>query len=284
MSIRQASYVIAVVEEGSFSRAAARMRVAQPTLSQQVRALERRLGGALLERLGGDVRPTPAGRAFVLEARAAVRALERAERSARAVNEGREGDLEVACVSTVASALMPEALRRLRVVRPDVVVRLIEVVHRDLLESRVRAGLGDVAVGPKPVHWEGPQRLVGEQRFCVVLPESMASTQPDPVCLADLAQTPWVLFPPDYGLADLVTSACAAAGFRPEAAAITSQADTAARLAAAGLGPALVPVGAVPPGLSHVVRAINPALARPIVAYTRGPFTPVIEALLDAFA
>ena len=69
MSLRQASYVVAVVEEGSFSRAAARMRVAQPTLSQQVRALERRLGGPLLERLGQGVRPTPAGRAFVLEAR-----------------------------------------------------------------------------------------------------------------------------------------------------------------------------------------------------------------------
>lgn len=282
MSLRQASYVVAVVEEGSFSRAAARMRVAQPTLSQQVRALERQLGGPLLERLGQGVRPTPAGRAFVLEARAAVRSLERAERAARAVNAGGEGDLEVACVSTVASAFMPDALRRLWTTNPGVVVRLIEVIHRDLLEAQARAGLGDVAIGPPPAHWDGPLRTVGEQRFCVVLPEAIAPGRRGVVRLADLADVPWVLYPPQYGLSDVVMSACAAAGFTPEAAATTAQVETAARLAAAGLGPALVPVGALPPGLSRTARPIEPAVVRPIVAYTRGPRPPVVDALLDA--
>ncbi len=282
MSLRQASYVVAVVEEGSFSRAAARMRVAQPTLSQQVRALERRLGGPLIERLGPGVRPTPAGRAFVVEARAAVLSLERAERAAQAVSSGREGDLEVACVSTVASAFLPDALRRLRTTHPGVVVRLIEVIHREMLEAQARAGLGDVAIGPPPAHWDGPVRAVGEQRFCVVLPEATAGARRGAVRLGDLADVPWVLYPPQYGLADVVTSACAAAGFTPEAAAVTAQADTAARLAAAGLGPALVPVGAVPPGLSRAARPIEPPIVRPIVAYTRGPLTPIVEALLDA--
>ena len=104
-----------------------------------------------------------------------------------------------------------------------------------------------------------------------MLPEAIAPGRRGVVRLADLADVPWVLYPPQYGLSDVVMSACAAAGFTPETAATTAQVETAARLAAAGLGPALVPVGALPPGLSRTARPIEPAVVRPIVAYTRGP-------------
>jgi DNA-binding transcriptional LysR family regulator len=96
MSLRQASYVVAVVEEGSFSRAAARRRVAQPTLSQQVRALERRLGGPLLERLPRGARLTMAGQNFLPEARAAISHANRARRSVRMALGLESGQLEIA--------------------------------------------------------------------------------------------------------------------------------------------------------------------------------------------
>ena len=82
-TFRQMAYWLAIVEEGSFTRAAARMHVSQPSLSQQVRALEEELGGELLERLPRSVRLTSAGKAFLPHARAAVHSADRAVRSAR---------------------------------------------------------------------------------------------------------------------------------------------------------------------------------------------------------
>ena len=70
----------------------------------------------------------------------------------------------------------------------------------------MRSGLGDVAVGPPPLRWEGALEPVGEQRFCVVLPEAEAARSAAPVRIGDLAGRPWVLYPPDYGLADVVAT------------------------------------------------------------------------------
>src|SRR5579884_1140567 len=83
MNLRQITYLLTVVEEGSFTRAAQLLSVAQPSLSQQVRALERELGGPLLERMPNGVRLTAAGRAFLPEARAAAAHADRAAEAAR---------------------------------------------------------------------------------------------------------------------------------------------------------------------------------------------------------
>src|SRR6267378_6844074 len=83
MNLRQLHYVVVIADEGSFTRAAARLLVAQPSLSQQIKALEQELGGPLLERLPKGVRLTAAGKAFLPEAQAAVTHAERAQRNAR---------------------------------------------------------------------------------------------------------------------------------------------------------------------------------------------------------
>src|SRR5258707_14218781 len=83
MNLRQLHYLLAIADEGSFTRAAERLLVAQPSLSQQIKSLEQELGGPLLERLPKGVRLTSAGKAFAPEARAAVTHAERARRNAR---------------------------------------------------------------------------------------------------------------------------------------------------------------------------------------------------------
>ncbi len=107
MSLRQFEYFVAVAEEGSLSRAAARLCVAQPSLSQQLKALERRVGGALFERLPRGMQLTPAGRAFLPEALATLRGAERAYRSARAAVTGESAELHIATVSSVAAGVLP---------------------------------------------------------------------------------------------------------------------------------------------------------------------------------
>src|SRR4051794_11182726 len=83
MNLRQLQYLLAIADEGSFTRAAEQLLVAQPSLSQQIKRLEQELGGPLLERLPTGVRLTAAGKAFLPEARAAVTHAERATRNAR---------------------------------------------------------------------------------------------------------------------------------------------------------------------------------------------------------
>src|SRR5215204_3556064 len=104
MTLRQLQYLVAVLDEGSFGRAAPALYVSQPTLSQQIRALEAEIGGPLVERLARGVRPTPAGEALLPPARAALAAADRARRSARMVPGLEAGELAIATVGTVALA------------------------------------------------------------------------------------------------------------------------------------------------------------------------------------
>src|SRR5919205_3332845 len=98
MNVRQLDCFVAVVEEGSFTRAARRIGISQPSLSQQVRALEESLGGLVLERHPRGISLTPAGRSLLPEARAAVRAVDRGRRAARAALALESGELEIATV------------------------------------------------------------------------------------------------------------------------------------------------------------------------------------------
>src|SRR5215212_6833174 len=113
VNLRQLEYWVAVVDTGSFTRAAAELHVSQPGLSQQIRALETEFGGQLLERLPRGIRLTAAGKAFLPEARATVLAAERAARVAREALSLRTGQLEIATVRSVAVGILPPAIRDL---------------------------------------------------------------------------------------------------------------------------------------------------------------------------
>ncbi|MEV6009766.1 LysR family transcriptional regulator [Streptomyces sp. NPDC051976] len=271
VSLRQLEYFLAIADEGSLSHAAAKLHIAQPSLSQQLRALERRAGGPLFERLSRGMRLTPAGRAFLPHARAAVRAAERAYAVSRAVAAGEAGEVEIATVSSIASGILPPVLRRWHGELADSAVRLHEFHHRSLLEQQVREGLGDLAVGPRPLAWDGPVLSLGHEEFVVVLPPGAGSAHhADGVSLLDLADRPWVMFGQEHGLDDLVRAACAKEGFQPVPAVRTWQVDAAARLAAAGVGPALLPDNALPAGLDADVRPARPRLFRELTCYLRG--------------
>src|SRR3990170_4200057 len=102
MTLRQLEYLIAVVEEGSFTRAAERLYVSQPALSHQIRALERSVGGELIERLPQGLQLTPMGRAFLPHATAAVHAADEALRAAREVGEIAAGELRIGTLHSIA--------------------------------------------------------------------------------------------------------------------------------------------------------------------------------------
>src|SRR5215217_3725130 len=285
MTLRQLQYLVTVVDEGSFARAAPALYVSQPTLSQQVRTLEAEVGGPLLERLARGVRPTPAGEAFLPAARAALAAADRARHSARMVLELEAGELEIATVGTVALGLLPAVLRRWRARHRGLVVRVHE--HRDAptLAQAVMEGSADMGIGPRPPEWSGPLESLGWEEFVVILPPGDPLRRGDAsVALAALAEREWALFEREHALGQLVDRLCAAEGFTPRAAVRSAQIAGVAALAAAGLGPALVPWNIVNGPSRNAARSLDPRRARELCAFTRSDWSPLARALLDLIA
>jgi DNA-binding transcriptional LysR family regulator len=282
MNVRQLTCFVAIVEDGSFTGAARRVGIAQPSLSQHIRALEEELGGAVLERHPRGISLTPAGRSLLPEARAAVRAVERGRRAARAALALESGDLEIATVLSMAVGLLPRYIRRWHERHPNIGVRLQEFRHRTLLEQAVEQGIADFAIGPLPLRtWDGLLEPVSWEEFVIVAPPDDPLARRGAVSLEQLADREWVLYHPDHGLAGILEEVCRRAGFSPRGTVRTSQAEGAARLASAGIGPALVPDNIVLPGIEGRVLHLDPPLIRDVAVYARTTLSPSGAAFVE---
>jgi DNA-binding transcriptional LysR family regulator len=272
-TLRQLESFVAVVDEGSFTRAADRLFVSQPGLSQQIAALEKELGGSLFSRLPRAVSLTPTGRALLPHARAAVTAAERGNAAARAATGSEGGELRLACLYSVSLGLLPGVLRRWRAENPDVTVRLYEHRHGDALARAISEGQADVGVGPVPPQWRGRQRSLGHEEMVVLLPPNLGADDlmrpaAGEIALSRLEGVPWVQYAPDHALADVLLEACRQVGYRPRVAVRTEQTAVAPLLTAAGIGPSLVPAAIVPPQFAGAVARPVPRVERELVAYT----------------
>ncbi|WP_211295992.1 LysR family transcriptional regulator [Mycobacterium aquaticum] len=281
VSLRQLRFWLVIIEEGSVTAAARRLSISQPALSQHLRALERQLGGPLLERLPRGVQPTPLGRSLLGDARDALAAAQRLERHARSAQALETGVLEVATLPSLVDSTLLEPLRRWHLEHTGTSIRLHEFPLGRLLDDAVAGGTADVAVSNRPNRWSGPVVHLGWEQFVVLLPPGdPAASQSGPIVLSELAERDWVLYEPANGLADFVAIACAKAGFVPRPALLTSQVQAAARLAAAGLGPALVPSHNVPPELSSAARPLDPPVIWELTAFARTTFSPIAAAFI----
>jgi DNA-binding transcriptional LysR family regulator len=281
VNLRQLEYFVAIAEHGSLTAAAEELLVSQPSLSQQIRALERELGGELLERLPRGVRLTAAGQELLGEARATLRHAARARRLVRRALELEAGQLDVAVTTSAALGILPVVLREWQRRYPQIEVSLLEFPHRRALDETVRDGAGDVAVSSPPEDWAGPVEYLGWEEFVLVLPDGDPLLERDAIELGLLSERRWVHFARTHGISEIVDVCCAAAGFSPRVAVRTSQVAAAPLFAATGLGPALVPEHIIPTGLQHLARPASPRPVRAVCAFSRGPWTPLTQAFLD---
>ena len=245
-TLRQLEYLVTVADLGSFTRAAAELHVSQPTLSSQIAVLEREVGGSLLDRLPRTVRLTPAGRALIPHAESG------ADRGTadpdRGPADGRAGRWRARCgCGALGDARTPAGSAATLAAGPSGgTTRLHEYRHGDELTAAMRNGEADVAIGPTPDDWSGDLVSLGDEELLIVL----ASDDPlagwrGPLELTLLADRAWVHFAPGHGLAELLDKACAKAGFSPKVALRAEQTASAPLLAAAGLGPTLVPASII---------------------------------------
>lgn len=241
MELRQLAYFVAVVEEASFTRAAARMHVAQPGVSAQIRQLEREFGQELLDRSGRTVRLTEAGRTVLPFARAALSAVEGAKLAVDELAGLVRGHVAIGMV-TSHNVDIPSMLASFNKDHPAVAITLAEAYSSTLVEY-VRTGRLDVAiigVAQDPPDLE--LHTLSDEPLVAAVSDKRAKSR---IAIEDLKDRPLICLPHGTGIRAILESVCAAAGFQPS---VTLEAGTPlvlAELAERGLGMAILPESVV---------------------------------------
>jgi DNA-binding transcriptional LysR family regulator len=250
MELRHIRYFLAVAEAGQFTRAAERLAMQQPPLSQQIRVLEEELGFELFERLPRGVTLTPAGMAFADDAQLLLESLQQAIGKANRIARGELGTISIGMTSSAGfHPFTTEVIRAFRLACPEVMVEPEEINAAEIME-RLASGQIQVAFLRKPV--EMREDLVFEmlldEPLVVVLPvghpllKRMPKRRPA-VSLKALANEDFILVrrPGAPGMYADIVAACRQAGFVPRVAREVPRMVSAINLVAAGLGVTLVP-------------------------------------------
>jgi LysR family transcriptional activator of glutamate synthase operon len=241
MELRHLDYFVAVAEHGNFTRAAEALHVAQPSLSQQIRALERELGVSLFERTSRRVRLTAAGESLLPHARRVLGAVADARHELAEQREAPAGPVRLGTTPTVAIHLLPNRLATFTRTYPRIDVHLHEGGARSL-ETDLVNGAIDLAVVTLPVHHPALKTaLILEETLLLGVAPDHRFAGRESVALDEAAGEPFVLYREGYGLRESVLSACEQAGFRPRIVLDGGETETVLRLCAAGLGVTLVP-------------------------------------------
>ncbi|KVP54995.1 LysR family transcriptional regulator [Burkholderia ubonensis] len=247
--LRQWRYFVTVAEERHFGRAAARLSMTQPPLSQAIRALEDLLGVALFVRTKRSVALTAVGAALLPDVRKLLEAADALPPRAQSLARGETGSLALAFVSTADYGLLPSLLRAFGARYPQVRLQLEEATSdvqiEELAAGRIDAGL---IIPPVPPRHAAELSYLPVVREPLVLAMPAAATPADapedaPVRLADVAALPLVIFPRRLapGFYDIITGCYGAAGATPRIGQEAIQMQTIVSLVSAGMGVALVP-------------------------------------------
>jgi DNA-binding transcriptional LysR family regulator len=243
VELRQLRYFVAVAEELHFGRAAARVGIAQPPLSQQIQRLERELGVLLFTRTNRRVALTPAGRIFLDEARNTLAQAERAVDLVQRAGRGEAGKLAVGFVGSACYGLLPRVLRAFRAGYPGVELALHELSSARqavaLREGRIDVGFVRPTLNEPALRFE----TILREPLMAVLPEAHPLARLERVPLESLAGEGFVIFPRQLGpgLFARIVAACGRAGFAPEIVQEAVEQTTIVSLVAVGMGVSLLP-------------------------------------------
>jgi DNA-binding transcriptional LysR family regulator len=242
MELRHLRYFVAVAEELHFGRAAQRLYMAQPPLSQQIRQLEREIGVTLLARNNRNVALTAAGQAFLADARAILARVEEATIHAQRVSRGEAGWLGIGFVGSAMYDLLPAVLREFRGRCPDVELELLELLggqqEEALRDGRIHVGFARLTGDADGLIRE---TIVREPLIVALPAEHPLAAARKAIPLASLAGEPFILYPQQSSYADTILRLCNDAGFDPTVVQKTGEVQTAVGLVAAGIGVTLVP-------------------------------------------
>jgi DNA-binding transcriptional LysR family regulator len=245
MELRQLRYFVGVARELNFTRAASKLRVAQPALSRQIRQLEEEVGSPLFERGARGVRLTPAGEAFLTDAEALLQQSELAVRSAQLRGQRQQGQLKVGYVWALFHTLVPEWVARFRKANPGVAVHLFDQTATQQAEALAqgRLDLGFIGFAFEADAARLRKRRVGACAFMAALPVGHPAARKRRVSLGSLSDERFIVISEETypGAAHYLKEACREAGFRPKILQTAERGFTILGLVAANCGVTLLP-------------------------------------------
>lgn len=286
MELRYLRYFVAVAEELSFTRAAERLHMAQPPLSQQIRRLEARLGVMLLHRTKRRVELTEAGRVFLHQAYQAIHSIEQGTLLAQRAGRGEIGRLAVGFLEYTSYTLIPPILRAFRERFPEVNV-VLRLFTNTQQVAALRSGQVDVSFLRPPVNdGEIASTLISRERFILAMPANHPLAGNAAVSLKQFANDPFIMYARELGptFHNELFGFCGKAGFSPRVALEVSQIHAAVGLVGSGIGVALVPQSARRVQLDDVV--YRPLVERApnvdvLLAWHPKRSSPLLEAFLQ---
>ncbi len=284
MDERRLRYFLAVVDEGGVTRAAERLHVAQPSLSQALRTFEAELGAPLFHRLGRGLRLSDAGEAFVGPARQIIRAIDEARNVISGVAELRVGTLEIATLSTLAVDPMAPLIGEFRDRYPRVEVRVAEPEGANGIRELVGGGACELGAAHLPLAGTGLiAHPLGEQELLFVLPPGADARDGRVLGARELAHTPLVVTPAGTSTRILLEQALAAVGVTPQIAVVTASREAVVPLVLAGAGAALLPAPQAREAQRRgaVVRSARPKITREVgLVHRDGPLSAAARTFL----
>ncbi|HZG56167.1 LysR family transcriptional regulator [Paenibacillus sp.] len=262
MDLRQLAYAVQIYHDKNFSRAAEKLHIAQPSLSQQLAKLEKELGVTLFHRTTNAVEPTHAGELFVQKAQRILDLARQLENEMNDISNLRKGKLVVGTLPITGSHILPIVLPEFARRHPGIEISLVEDTSANL-EQLTSSGAVDLSLLSLPI--EEPTLdyrpyATEEIRLAVPATHALAGAE-EPVPVASLAEEAFVVLKKGQGFRQIAQDICAEAGFSPRIVFESSNIETVMSLVAAGMGVAFVP--------------------SMVAASKKGRYVPVFKSLVD---
>ncbi|MEC0089654.1 transcriptional regulator [Paenibacillus macquariensis subsp. defensor] len=296
MELRQLQYALQIAAERNFSRAAEKLHIAQPSLSQQLSKLEKEIGVLLFQRNTSSVELTHAGAAFMEQAQKIIDAVELLRQEMSDISQLRGGKVVVGSMPITGSHLLPYVLPTFKLTFPDIEISLVEDSSMNL-EKLTALGKTDLSLLSLPlVEPSLAYEIIGKELIDLAVPpnhplakRAMASKRPVAVKLEELKDEPFIVLKRGQGFRKMTIELCQQAGFEPQVVFESSNMETIQSLVAAGMGVTFVPRYIARAPRSEFVPVYLP-LADPVpyrtlvVAYRKGRYlSKAAEAFIETF-
>src|SRR5579872_5504835 len=241
MELHQLRYFCAVAETGSFTRAAEREKVAQPSLSQQIMKLEEELGTRLFDRLGRAVRLTDLGQTFLPRARTILRELKAAKEEVTEKKTSISGPVTVGVIPTIAPYFLPSRIATFSRKFPQATLSVVEDITLGLMD-RLRAGLIDMALMALPMRGHDFDSFaLRTERLFAILPKEHPLNRKRSLTMKELREEPFLLLRDDHCFRETTMEACDRARIHPRVVFESGQFSSILGMVGAGLGISIIP-------------------------------------------
>jgi len=277
MELRQLQYALMIAQEKNFSRAAKKLHLAQPSLSQQMMKLEKELGLQLFERRPGDLQLTYAGERFVDQASKIIDQVEQLKQEMMDVAQNQRGQLIIGSLPITGAHLLPPALQQFQQDFPGIELVLVEETTSEL-ESLTAKGQTDVSLLSLPLHEEGlAYTPILEEEILLAVPPQHAFASLQNVSLRNCKDEAFIVLKRGQGFREITYRLCQEAGYEPRVVFETTNIETVQSLVASGMGVGLIPKMVTRTGNSSYVPVYLPiGDIRPhrtlVIAYKKGRY------------